>query len=224
MIDGYTILVYLHLIAFVYWLGGDLGVFVSAKRIADPELSFEERMRWMKYTLAVDMSPRSSLIIMLAIGFNMATLRGLIPLDPLPWAVIVWAICLAWLAIGWTIYLKEGQPIAASLKKIDMPIRMTTMVLTLGAGLFGLFSDAWIQEPWLAAKVFMFGLIIVCGLMLRGAVTYWVKGFGLLRAGDKEEAEKLIHTGAVKGEVWAITLWALLAVIGFIGVTEWWIS
>ena len=37
---------YLHILLFVFWLGGDVGVWLSMAFVRDARLSFETRARW----------------------------------------------------------------------------------------------------------------------------------------------------------------------------------
>ncbi len=42
-VNGYSASLFLHILLFVYWLGGDLGVYYSSRYILKPELSPETR-------------------------------------------------------------------------------------------------------------------------------------------------------------------------------------
>lgn len=43
--EVYTALVIVHVVLFAYWLGGDWGVYVNARYVADPQLPLDERRR-----------------------------------------------------------------------------------------------------------------------------------------------------------------------------------
>ena len=221
MIDAYHLLLFAHVVAFAYWLGGDLGVFFCAGRVANPDLALDERLRWLGCALTVDMAPRSALILILAIGFHLAVMQAWLPLDAV-WVGLGWALAAIWLALGWIAFAREGQPIAHTARRIDRPIRLAMMGLVLAAGVSSLAYGWPLATPWLAAKLVLFGLIIVVGLMLRGVVDYWLRGFALLRAGNTADGEALIHRGHVLGERWAYAIWALVALAAFLGVTKWW--
>src|SRR5277367_2893867 len=102
-IDPYLILVYVHILLFVYWLGGDLGVFAAAGYVADRKLSLEERFRFLHLLMVCDMGPRTALILMPLFGFEMARILGLIPISPAVTGVI-WLFGLAWLAMNWWLF------------------------------------------------------------------------------------------------------------------------
>ena len=59
MIVGlYPSLVYLHLLLFVLWLGGDLGIFVLGQHFRRRRYSLPERPALLKLLVAIDMGPR----------------------------------------------------------------------------------------------------------------------------------------------------------------------
>jgi len=49
---------FVHVLLFVYWLGGDAGVFYSSRFVVDPKLGREARLTAAKIFLELDMLPR----------------------------------------------------------------------------------------------------------------------------------------------------------------------
>src|SRR5208283_442262 len=102
MSHGYIFLVLVHILLFVYWLGSDLGVFYSAKFVADPKLSLETRRTIMKIVHFIDLFPRMTLVLTLPAGATLALLGGYAPL-PAGWEwpalAAVWIAGLVWLAL-----------------------------------------------------------------------------------------------------------------------------
>ena len=54
----YTALLYVHVLALVYWLGGDLGTFLSSRHVLRPDLGVESRQTAFKILMECDMGPR----------------------------------------------------------------------------------------------------------------------------------------------------------------------
>ncbi|MFW2405374.1 MAG: hypothetical protein ACN4GT_11460, partial [Gammaproteobacteria bacterium] len=69
-LDGYTLLVFVHVLLFAYWLGPDWGIYVSARSVANESLSQEERLRFLRASVAIDVVPRSSIVLIIAGGFS----------------------------------------------------------------------------------------------------------------------------------------------------------
>lgn len=220
MIDAHGILIFVHIVLMSYWLGGDLGVFLAANRVADPALPFDERMRFMKLLMILDMAPRTALVLMLPVGFHMAVNIGLITLPG--WALgIIWASSVAWLVLTWVVSLSEGKLESSPLPKLDLWTRYLVLGALIALGILSLATGAPIFANWLAVKLLLFAGIITLGLLLRGAVAKWVIGFGRLAAeGSTPEIEAIIGGARKTAARQALLLWGLVLVNGFLGVTQ----
>jgi putative copper export protein len=60
MMELHSILLFIHIILMGYWLGGDLGVYLAANRVADPTLPIDERLRFLHLAMKLDMGPRTA--------------------------------------------------------------------------------------------------------------------------------------------------------------------
>ena len=217
-VTSYDLLIYIHTLLFVYWLGGDLGVYLSAKFVADRNLSIEERFRFMHVLMQCDMGPRTALIGLIPLGFQMAWMQGLSPIGGSP-LVVIWVFALTWLAANWWMFFNERHPMTVKLKGIDMYIRYAVILGMGGLGLMSLITEAPIQDKWLASKIFLFGCAVVLGVYLRGEIKNWVIGFGMVRAGGDEAAKgnDIIEAASSRSKVAALMLWTIVAVIAFLG-------
>jgi len=70
----YDLLVLAHVILFAYWLGGDLGVFYASRFVSNPDLGREARKTAAAIMLAVDMSPRICMVLILPTGLHLAAI------------------------------------------------------------------------------------------------------------------------------------------------------
>ena len=218
MITTYDILIYVHTVLFVYWLGGDLGVYLSAKFVADRKLSLDERFRFMKLLMQCDMGPRTALISLLPVGFQMAWDLGVSPIGGIYLAAI-WVAGLLWLGANWWMFFNEQKPLTAKLKGIDMYIRYGVVIGMGGLGLLSFINGAPIEDNWLAAKILLFAGAVVLGVYLRSEIKNLILGFGMIRAGG-DEADKgndIVSAALDRSKVAALFLWFIVAVIAFIG-------
>ncbi|RMF12707.1 MAG: hypothetical protein D6763_00190 [Alphaproteobacteria bacterium] len=212
------ILRFLHILIFVYWLGGDLGVYMAAGYVARRDLAFDERMRFLKLLMTLDMVPRYCLILMLPVGFQLATSLGYLDLSGVHMALI-WIMAAAWLALVRTLHKQEKTTTGEKLRKLDMGIRYVVLGALLLAGGLGLTTGYPVAAPWLAIKLILFAGVMTLGLLLRRCVAKWMTGFRLLGE-DKEKAEDLITEGRRTAAGYARLLWALLMIMGFLGVAK----
>jgi hypothetical protein len=220
-VDPYLGLVYLHILLFVYWLGGDLGVFVSARYVADRKLSLDERFRFLHVLLICDMGPRTALILILPVGFEMARILGLVPVAPMITGLI-WLFCLSWLAMNWWMFKNERHPVVPRLRAIDMAIRYVVMTVMGLLGLISLIAAGPVAARWLAAKMVLFACVMALGLYLRGEVKQWMIGFGMVRQGGEaaDRGNTIIEQSNHRARRAALVLWFGVALIAFIGLTK----
>ena len=67
----YLLIKYAHLLAFVYWLGGDLGTFLASRQVVNSSNSPEARSVALKIMLACDMGPKLAMPIILPLGMQL---------------------------------------------------------------------------------------------------------------------------------------------------------
>lgn len=215
---SYDLLIYIHTLLFVYWLGGDLGVYFTAQYVANRNLPLDERFRFMHVLMQCDMGPRTALIALIPVGFQMAWMIGASPIGGLG-LIAIWVVGLIWLAVNWWMFFNEQHPMTAKLRGIDMYLRYIVILGMGGLGLWSLISDNPIAGNWLAAKIFLFAGAVSLGVYLRSVIKDWIIGFGMVRAGG-EEAEKgndIIEAALGRSKVAALTLWGIVALIAFLG-------
>ena len=219
-ITSYDILIYTHTLLFVYWLGGDLGVFFSAKFVANRELKLEERFRFLHLLMQCDMGPRTALIGIIPIGFQMASMSGLLPEQfGNTFLASVWAGSAIWLAGNWWLFFNERHPNAEKFKFADTILRYAILISMASLGSFSLIYNSVITDKWLASKILLFSIAVALGLYLRSEIKNWIIGFGMIRSGGQQAiaGNDLIETALNRSKVAALLLWFTVAVIAFLG-------
>ena len=71
-----AVLRWLHILAMVYWLGGEWGVFNTSTHVINRKLSMEERRRHMQTAYNIDILARIGIISLLPLGLHMGHLWG----------------------------------------------------------------------------------------------------------------------------------------------------
>ena len=108
--NEYVLLKLAHLLLFVYWLGGDIGVFYSARYVRDRTLSREARLVAVKIMGWIDQIPRYCLVLMLPVGYTLARDIGVVQLPDI-FMTGLWVVALAWLGMVWAIHHWQGPGI-----------------------------------------------------------------------------------------------------------------
>ena len=113
------ILRWLHIIAMVYWLGGEWGVFQTSYNVVNRNLSLDERKRHMETAYRIDILARTGIIMLLPLGLHMGHIYGLQPLGG-DWLVGMWFAIAAWLALTWSAFFARETNLGIALTKIAL--------------------------------------------------------------------------------------------------------
>jgi hypothetical protein len=203
----------LHILVFVYWLGGDLGVFYASTILTDTKTSPQGRIGAAKILAQVDMAPRSAMILTLPTGLTLAAQGGYLPLDT-PKLLGVWVIGFVWLALAWRIHLKHLPP-SSAWRKADLGVRaglIASLVISALSGTYPFF---------LAVKLVILAATIALGLLIRRALTPFGAAFGVMVAtGPTCDSDAVIAKCLNQSRPLVVCIWALLLVAAFIGIAK----
>jgi len=216
----YEILLILHILLFVYWLGGDLGVFYSSNFVINPKLSNETRLTSAKIMLDLDLIPRICMTLMLTVGGLLAHELNF----EHPTILYIGIILLApfWLGMVLTIHFKEGQPLAKQLSKIDYYFRCFMVVAILVSAGIAVVQDRLAGAPWLVAKLVIFSFLIFCGIMIRRHLPAFVEGLHKMSKGETmtDEDNAKMKQGLSDARPWVWAIWAGVFIEAVIGIVK----
>ena len=219
-ITSQGVLIFFHVLIFGYWLGADLGVFFCDSQLTREDLSLDERLRVRKIRRKIDMAPRTAVAVILPLGFTLAVQYG----SPITgwWLALIWVISFVWLVILWATRLTVGKPIGRTVDKVDRIAWSSAAVAMTGLGLYALISDNVFAENWLAVKITLYGLMVFSALWIFAAGDRWAPIFEMVRAGGDQaiEGEKRMKKNRINAGGAAVTLWAIVLLIGFVGATK----
>ena len=226
-VNGYSLSILLHILLFVYWLGGDLGVYYSSRFIIKPELSPETRAIAAKIMVGCDMAPRVSLILFGASG---VTLMYYGPLGDefflTGWMLaLIWVGTLAWLTAS-LLEARGGTSRSAHLyHRADLLVRYVASAVLVAIAAYTLV----VSEPfgvdtnpkWLGGKLLAYGLCIFCGVMIRRALKPFGPSFGaLMTTGSTPAVEQGIVGSIRRSEPWVYGIWAMVLLAAVLGVIK----
>jgi hypothetical protein len=216
----YSVLLYIHLLLFVYWLGADLGVFALALALKNRKYNHAQRVLLMRMSLAIDMGPRMAMIAIAPVGLHLATLSGLVTLPD--WVFgLAWLVAMMWIAGEWFAFLRMGQPVAVKIYIFNGILMVLVCLTCTGFGIASLLNGWPFVPVWLALKVFLFGMVFLVSIMM--AIFYAPLEGILKRLGEKGSSDAIeaqIRSQVNKGAVFTVLLFVLLASIGFLGVAK----
>jgi len=214
----YALLVFLHALLFVYWLGGDLGVFYASRFRNNSAYDIKTRQVVGKITADIDMAPRTTLVLMLPVGFSVAVASNRIAMDAL-WLIPLWVGSLAWLALVWWLHIEKDTAKKQPWAKNDLRLRLLLLAVLTVLGVYSLATREPIADGWLAIKVLIFAACIFCGYMIRVTGRPFFEATQRMnKEGPSPELDAILRTTASKPRLWVKFIWGFVALAAFIGL------
>jgi hypothetical protein len=213
---------YLHILMFVFWVGTDMGVFLSCKKATDPKLSIDARFLLLHMALRIELLPRTMWKAALPLGVMLSQVNGWLSLSDMQLA-LVWVFSIAWWGISMTGAWYYDKPLGHTLTKVNNAL--TTLV---GVSLIWLaYSSAAGNGPfdadvsWLHWKVGLYGLINLMVVAMLYVFDPMGIAFGRLAVeGSTPEIEATISTIMDRAAVTIWTTYILICIVGFIATTK----
>ena len=204
--NEYLLLKFLHIIAFVYWLGGDLGTFLASRQVVNRSLSPESRHVALKIMLACDMGPKLAMPLILPLGMHLAWLGGFLQVSGVEVAA-TWAISIYWFAVVLVLYLKEGAPFTATLARVDFWFRIAVVLLLLLFAGMALAGDN--SADWAAWKLGIFAAMVACGIAIRINLKPFGPAFGdLMSNGPSDASNHAMESSIARCRPYVWLIWA----------------
>lgn len=220
LMDWNTHLLFAHVLLFVFWLGTDIGVFVLGKFAQNPKYSVDQRLLLLQPTLIIDMFPRICMVLIVPTGYQLAVNLEAIHASQY-FTMGVWLLSGVWLAVVLTRFFWSEQPVGQNARRVEKIIHYF-VVLTAGwAGLASIYYGAPIHEYWIAEKVVVYVLIVLCVWLLEMAFDPAAIAFMRLeKEGSTAELEMQISGGMNRTYAWVIAIYILVAHSAWLGVSH----
>ncbi|MFI6481810.1 hypothetical protein ACIBH1_28035 [Nonomuraea sp. NPDC050663] len=219
----------LHLLLFVFWLGGDLGVYYSSRFVLRTSLTPQARTTALKIMSGLDLCPKICLVLFLPSGVTLmalephgATLFG-VPLFQ-PWLVVlVWVFALVWLWMTVSDHHAPGQ--RRWVRRADWTVRIVLIAVIAGAAAYTLIAatpfGVETNPRWLGAKLALYALTIGAGLGIRLALRPFGPAFGtLVTTGSTPEVEKALKRSVDGCVPYVWLIWGSVVVAAVLGVIK----
>jgi hypothetical protein len=209
----------MHILALTYWLGGEWGVFQTAYHILNPRLSLQERNHHLETAYRIDILARLGILLLLPLGFQMGAVIGVNPFGA--WVVPVWIFMLLWMGLTFSAFLKRGTPAGLTITLWDEKIRYVVIPLLFGTALYSLVTGGPLTARWYAAKVLIYSLLLVIGLLLRFVMRHWAVIFRQIAvSGPTPALENQLAREGAQSRILAYVYWVGIASVAFIGVVK----
>jgi hypothetical protein len=226
-LNGYSLALLLHILLFVYWLGGDLGVFYSSRYILKSDLSPQTRAVAAKIMHGIDLAPRICLVLFLPSGVTLMKTGPLGDQFFAPWWLLglMWVGFGIWLAVAIADFRGGDTPAGRRYQVADIWVRYVLVAVLLVVSAYTII----VAEPfgvdtnpkWLGAKVLAYGLCILMGVLIRRELKPFGPAFGqLMTTGSTPEVERAIVGSIKRCEPYVFAIWGLVLAAAVLGVIK----
>ena len=215
--EFYPTIVFIHLLLFVVWLGGDIGVFILGQHFRKRRYSLPERLTLLRLLVITDMAPRTAWALMVPVTITMLDSGAW-------WEVPGWLLLAAWAAGGiwlflvWDAHLHDQTPRAQRNRRIEFWLKIALTIFYLWLGIRSLASDSPLEPDWLAMKALLFGLIFAAAIMIDVAF----KPVGplldaLIQQGSSDATEIPLLRTMNRTRIWVFIVYVLLVATAYLG-------
>ena len=223
MLHEMILLKWAHILAMVYWLGGEWGVFQTSFNVVNRKLALEERRRHMETAYRIDILARSGIILLLPLGLHLGFLWGRQPFGG-GWLLLFWILSLSWLGLCWAAFIKRETQAGIRLTKIDEAVRFVLIPLLLVCAISSLLGHgpfiAGDGGKWFSTKVLIYSLLLVIGLKLRFIMREWTILFRKLAEAPDPAVEATLEASIRVGRNLAYLYWIGIASVCLIGAAK----
>lgn len=218
-----SLLRFAHILAMVYWLGGEWAVFQTSYKVVDPALSVPERVRHLDTVFRIDVVSRIGIVSLLPLGLHMGYLWGVQPYGG-SFLVAVWLGWVAWVAITLLAFRDKMRRTHTVFGTLEDWSRYLAVPAVIGSGITSLLGvgpfEAGAGQQWYSAKLIVFGFSLIVGLVLRYYLHEWPGIFVRLAKGPDAAAEARLADLIRSARIVAVIYWITIGAAGFLGAVK----
>jgi len=219
-----AVLRWLHILAMVYWLGGEWGVFQTSYNVINRKLPLDERRRHMETAYRIDILARTGIILLLPLGLHLGHLWGVQPFGG-GWLVAFWILSVGWLGLCWAAFFARESDLGLKLTRYDERVRFVLIPILAISALWSMFGDGpFVAGPgqyWYTVKILIYSGLLVIGLKLRFIMREWTELFRRLdQEGSDQGVEDQLERSIRVGRGLAYVYWIGIAFTGLVGAAK----
>lgn len=218
------VLRWVHILAMVYWLGGEWGVFQTSYHVTNSALSLEERKRHMETAYRIDILARTGIVLLLPLGLHMGHIYGFIPMLDGGGLTLMWVVFAAWLAMTWTAFLKRETDLGISVTMLEERLRYPLIAAIAIVALLAFGGKGPIQvtegSHWYPAKMLLYAFALCIGLFLRLVMRRWTTRFRKLAEGPNPAEQAALEREIGQARIAAYIYWITISGVCFLGATK----
>ncbi len=216
---AYRMVLFLHQVLFVFWLGPDIGVYMWSTKVVNPELTPGQRVSAGRMMRTIDIIPKVCMSLMLTIGGVLTEMKGI----EHPWWQMAGIVLLGpvWLTLTLLTYRQYAAQASAKLEQFDLLFRSLVVITVVLSVVYSVLTDRLVDTPWLTGKILLFGAVVFFGIMMRLRLTPFAQGIDQLEAdGPSDELDAQLAGSQARSRPFMFAGWLALAVAAGLGIAQ----
>jgi hypothetical protein len=218
-INGFEVLLVVHQLLFVFWLGPDIGVYAWGRKVINTELTPDQRIAAGNVMHTIDIMPRVCMSLMLTVGGILTEVVGIEhPLWQLGGIVLLGPV---WLTIVLVAYIKEGTALGATVNRLDLWLRWALFIGVIISVAWSTSTGRLDAAPWVGSKLLLFAALIFFSIMFRLRMRPFFSGLETLGAdGPSDALNSQLAASHRRGQPFQLAIWVCILVSAGLGVFQ----
>ena len=215
----YRMVLFMHQVLFVFWLGPDIGVYMWSTKAVNAELTPAQRVSAGRIMRVIDVLPKVCMSLMLTVGGILTELKGI----EHPWwqMVGIWLLGPVWLTLTLLVFFRAGSEAGAKLAQYDIWFRWIVVVSVIASTGLSIFTDRLAAYPWITGKLLLFAAIVFFSIMLRTRMLPFMQGIDQLDGGDgSDQVNAKIAASVSSARPFLFATWIALAMAAGLGLVQ----
>jgi hypothetical protein len=210
---------YLHVVLLVFWLGPDVGIVIAGAHATNPALNAAQRAGAARMMDYYEIMPRVCTSLMLTVGGVLSEQVGL----EHPWWQMagIWLLGPVWLALTLWSYFGANAGAGALATRLEQSLRIVLIVAVPASVAWSTMTGRLAAAPYVGAKLLLFALILLLGLLARRALAPFRDGVRRLPVeGATPALDQSIGRSFAAGRRFVFASWAALLLAALLGVVQ----
>jgi len=215
----YHMVLFLHQILFVFWLGPDIGVYMWSTKVTNPELSQAQRVAAGRIMQVIDLIPKVCMSLMLTVGGILTEMMGI----EHPWWQMAGIVLLGpvWLTMTLLVYRQSGTDAGHRLARFDIWFRWLVVASVLASVALSVSTGRLEDTPWVTGKLMIFAAVVFFSIQMRYRLAPFTTGIDQLEAsGSTPELDQQLKRSMSRARVFMFASWLGLGLAAGLGMAQ----
>jgi hypothetical protein len=215
----YRIILFVHQLLLVLWLGPDIGVYMWSTKLTNPECTPAQRVAAARMMTTIDIIPKACMSLMLTVGGTLTELMGI----EHPWWQMagIWMLGPVWLTLTLVVYFRQGSAAGEKLVQLDVLFRWLVLFSVLASVGLSMVTERLIDTPWITGKLLLFAAVVFFSIMMRLRLKPLTGAVQELEAtGPSSANDSLIKSCISRSRLFMFATWIALAMAAGLGMVQ----